>query len=64
MKLSERLTRWREGNEWSVEVAAVRLGISGSTLRNYENGDEPKNRGTRARVLRILSAWERVNATD
>jgi len=62
MELNERLSRWREGNGWSVEVAAVKLGISGSSLRNYENGSEPKNRVVRDRIERVLTAWERSDA--
>ena len=60
--MNERLRRWRAGQEWSLEVAAVHLGCSVSSLRNYENGATPKNRALRSRIKRILSAWERANA--
>ena len=62
MDMNERLRRWREGQGWTVEEAAVHIGCSSSSLRNYENGAVPKNRILRSRIKRILSAWERANA--
>ena len=59
MDMNERLIRWREGQGWSLEEAAVHIGCSASALRNYESGSVPKNRALRTRIKRVLAAHKR-----
>ena len=62
MDMSERIRKWRDGRGWSLAEAAVHIGCSPSSLRNYEAGAAPKNRALRLRIKRVLAAWERATA--
>jgi len=61
--LSERLAEWRDAQGWTLAEAGVHLGVAPSSVYAWEKGGEPKNKWVRARIERVLAAWERANVS-
>lgn len=59
----EEIREWRIATGWSQEEAAAELGISKSSLRNYERGSRPDKDDGAVEVPKLLDwALSAVNA--